>query len=395
MKKVRLIFADGRVFEGRVFTTSSKDCFGEVVFNTGMSGYQEIFTDPSYSGQLVLMTYPLIGNYGINTQDNESSKIHLNGLIVREYCDFPSNWRSEKSLKTFLDEHNIFGADDFDTRAITKHVRKTGSQKAILTTSQDPLNLILSKIDASPDMIGQNLAKTVTTSKAYIWSTNDQSPNSVYLDEHDEKMDTCSEIKSRYSIAVIDCGIKWNILRQLERLGCKCTVFPLSVSSKELLSGKFDGVFISNGPGDPEPLHDLIQVLRDIIGKRPIFGICLGHQLLCLALGGKSYKLDFGHHGINQPVKDMKTGKVEITSQNHGFCIDKNSLDPREVELSHINLNDGSLEGIRHKVHPLLGIQYHPESAPGPHDSHYLFSEFINMMKAEITQVQQTVHKVE
>jgi carbamoyl-phosphate synthase small subunit len=360
MKTARLIFEDGKVFFGKVFA-NGKDCNGELVFNTAMSGYQEVLTDPSYCGQIVMMTYPLIGNYGINEEDIESDKLHLKAFVVREYLDFPSNWRSTKSLKEYLEEHNILGIEGLDTRAITRYVREKGSQKVMVTASSKPLDELLSELATFPGMLGQNLAKEVTCSKPYKWNSDNK--------------------EKKYKVAVIDCGVKYNILRQLNDNGCECHVFPITITAKEILEQKYDGVFVSNGPGDPEPVVSAIKAVKELLGKIPIFGICLGNQILGLALGGKSYKLKFGHHGANHPVKNLKTGKVEITSQNHGFNLDMKSLNKEEIEITHINLNDNTVEGFKHKTLPAFSVQYHPEAAPGPHDSQYLFKEFIKLMK--------------
>ncbi|MFC1617195.1 glutamine-hydrolyzing carbamoyl-phosphate synthase small subunit [Candidatus Margulisiibacteriota bacterium] len=357
--KAKLIFEKGRVFEGKLFAGAAER-IGEVIFNTAMSGYQEVLTDPSYHGQMVLMTYPLIGSYGINEDDIESRKLFLKALLVKEYIDFPSNWRSIKSLKAYLEENNIIGAEGFDTRAITKYIRTAGAQKALLTSTDDPIAKQLEKIKAAPGLLGANLVKNVTIDKKYTWH---------------------AESKAKYKVAVIDCGVKYNILRMLSKHNCECTVYPAGVSAEEILGKGYDGIFLSNGPGDPEPVKNVVKTVRECLGKLPIFGICLGHQILGLALGGKTYKLKFGHHGVNHPVKNLQTGHVEITSQNHGFCVDIDSLNKNEIEVTHINLNDQTVEGIRHKKYPAFSVQYHPEAAPGPHDSAYLFQDFIKMMK--------------
>lgn len=354
----KLIFENGTIFTGTVFA-KGKDCTGEVIFNTAMAGYQEVLTDPSYYQQIVLMTYPLIGNYGINSEDIESRKLFLSGFLVKEYIDFPSNWRSQKTLKQYLEESQILGVEGMDTRAITRYIRTAGAQKALLTTSTDPIDQLLSRLHQAPDLVGRDIVSEVTCAKSYVWDSTASYP---------------------YHIAVIDCGIKYNILRQLSQKGCKCTVFPASVTAETLLAGKFDGVFISNGPGDPSAVTSVIDAIRGILGKLPIFGICLGHQILGLALGGTTYKLPFGHHGANHPVQNLKNGHVEITSQNHGFSVDPDSFTSQDIEVTHINLNDQTVEGLRHKRFPAFSVQYHPEAAPGPHDSHYLFQEFIDLI---------------
>lgn len=357
---VRLIFEDGTVFIGRLFTQSEK-AHGEVVFNTAMSGYQEILTDPSYCGQMVMMTYPLIGNTGINPEDIESRGLFLSALLVKEYIDFPSNYRSTQSLKEYLDAAGIPGAEGFDTRAITRYIREEGAKKALLTTSDQPIDQLIDELKGYPNMSGQNLAKVVSADKVYNFPAVGD---------------------AKFNIAVIDCGVKTNILRQLALLGCNCTVYPYNVDSETVLSGNYDGLFLSNGPGDPSVVTETIILIKEVLGKLPIFGICLGHQLLGLALGGSSYKLDFGHHGANHPVKRLENGTVEITSQNHGFCLDMDSFSD-DIEVTHINLNDQTVEGIQHKTLPAFSVQYHPEAAPGPRDSHYLFNEFISLMVAE------------
>ncbi|NDC83183.1 carbamoyl-phosphate synthase small subunit [bacterium] len=369
----RLVFEDGTVFFGRVFSGSGER-FGEVVFNTAMSGYQEVITDPSYSGQMVLMTYPMIGSYGINSDDIESRGLFLEALLVKEYIDFPSNWRSRQSLKDYLGQHHVLGIEGLDTRAITRHLRDNGSQRAMITQSDESLESLLHRLNVSPSMVGLNLADKVSCDGSYQWPMNGRS--------------------ARFRVAVIDTGVKYNILRLLSENGCECTVFPSSISADEVLAQDFDGVFLSNGPGDPEPVTSVIQLIRNVLGKLPVFGICLGHQLLWLALGGKTYKLKFGHHGANHPVKHLETGRVEITSQNHGFCVDIDSLSPDDIEITHINLNDHTVEGFRHRRFPAFSVQYHPESAPGPHDSQYLFEKFIDLMESHRTRqgsVQQEV----
>ena len=352
-----LALEDGKIFRGASFGSSGERC-GEVVFNTSMTGYQEIVTDPSYKGQMVVMTYPLIGNYGVNDEDAESHKLFVEGFIVKEYSKIASSWRSKRSLGDYLKDNKIVGIEGIDTRALTLHIRQSGELKAVLsTTDLDEVSLI-KKAKASAGLIGRDLVKEVTSQKSYEWNA-----------------------KGRYKVAAIDCGIKFNQLRELEKNNCRVTVVPASTSAKEILSLKPDGVLLSNGPGDPAAVPYVVETVRQLIGKAPIFGICLGHQMLGQALGGKTYKLKFGHHGGNHPVKDLKTGKVAITVQNHGFCVDIDTLSRKEVEITHMNLNDQTLEGMRHKVLPIFSVQFHPESSPGPRDAEYLFGRFVEMMK--------------
>lgn len=354
-----LVFEDGTLFPGRVFAGSGNRN-GEVVFNTAMAGYQEVITDPSYCGQMVVMTYPLIGSYGIHESDWESRGLFLDALIVKEYIDFPTHFNSQKTLKTLLDEHNILGIEGVDTRALTRYIRDNGAKRAFIITDSTPVETVRAQLSTLGGMQGVNLADKVTTPTAYVW----------------QKLES-----PQFKVAVIDCGVKFNILRLLTDLGCECHVLPNSTTAEEILSGNYDGMFISNGPGDPEPVTQVIECIRGVLGKKPIFGICLGHQLLGLALGAKTFKLKFGHHGANHPVKNLKTGKVEITSQNHGFNVDVETIDKNDVEITHINLNDMTVEGIRHKRFPAFSVQYHPEAAPGPNDPNYLFQEFFQLMR--------------
>lgn len=359
MQSARLVFEDGISFRGRVFA-DGPDRFGEAVFNTAMSGYQEVITDPSYKGQLVVMTYPLIGSYGITDVDAESRALFLDALLVKEYIPFASNWRSQKTLKKYLEDAHVIGVENLDTRAITRHIRDKGAQRCLITTSDAPIDTLVSRIKDSPTMAGQNLADSVSCKTAYTFPSSSE----------------------KYKVAVIDTGVKTNILRLLAAAGCTCTVYPSTVQANEILSKNYDGLFLANGPGDPEPLTHVIDTTKNILGKLPIFGICLGNQILGLALGAKTYKLKFGHHGANHPVKNLRTGRVEITSQNHGFCVDPDTLPKDSIEITHINLNDHTVEGFRHRHYPAFSVQYHPEGAPGPHDSQYLFSEFTAMMAA-------------
>jgi carbamoyl-phosphate synthase small subunit len=372
-QKAILALEDGAVFEGWSFGCSGEKA-GEVVFNTSMTGYQEILTDPSYKGQIVIMTYPLIGNYGINPEDIESQGPKVEGFIVKENSSIFSNWRGDKSLSDYLIRHYIMGVEGMDTRAITKHIRLAGAMKAILSTDDLKRDRLIEKAKASPGLIGRDLVKEVTCEKSFSWASSKDSQFSfAHLPPPPPHF--------RPKVAALDYGVKYNILRSLCDWNCEVTVLPASSSAETILSYHPDGILLSNGPGDPEGVPYAIETVRQLIGKKPIFGICLGHQLLGLALGGRTFKLKFGHRGANQPVKDLTTGKVMITSQNHGFCVDPNSLDPAEVEFTQINLNDQTLEGMRHKRFPIFSVQYHPEASPGPHDTQYLFGEFIKIME--------------
>ena len=372
MESAILALEDGTVFEGRAFGVPAERC-GEVVFNTSLTGYQEIFTDPSYAGQIIVFTNPQIGNYGTAAADSESLRPYIEGLVVREFSETTSNWRSDLDANSFLNRHQIPIASEMDTRAIVRHLRSRGAMRGVLSTlSSDPAALI-EKARSSPQMAGLDLATTVSAASAYEW-TKPVEPVST-----SERLTATAD--PQFHVVAYDYGIKQNILRRLVSSGCRVTVVPSLTSSDDVLALQPDGVFLSNGPGDPEPLTPQIEAIRNLIGKAPLFGICLGHQLLGLALGGKTYKLKFGHRGANHPVLNQRTGKVEITSQNHGFTLDPDSLNANEVDLTHINLNDQTLEGFRHRNHPVFCVQYHPEAAPGPHDSHYLFGDFIGLMK--------------
>lgn len=354
-----LALEDGKIFKGESFGASGERS-GEVVFNTSMAGYQEIITDPSYKGQIVAMTYPLIGNYGINKEDTESRQPFLDGFVVKEYSKIASNWRKDQPLGSYLKENNILGIEGIETRKLTLHIREKGAMKAVLSTEDFDEHSLIKKAKASRGLIGVDLVKEVTSPKRY---------------------DYAPAKSCRYKVVVLDCGVKYNILRELSRHKCNVIVMPAQAPAQEILDAKPDGVLLSNGPGDPAALNYVIKTVSELIGRVPIFGICLGHQMLGLALGGKTYKLKFGHHGANHPVKDLKTGKVSITSQNHGFCVDIDSLNKKEVELTHVNLNDNTLEGFRHKKLPIFSVQFHPEASPGPHDARYLFAEFIGMIE--------------
>lgn len=364
-RKAILALADGRVFKGYGFGAEGEG-IGEVVFNTSMTGYQEILTDPSYCGQLVTMTYPLIGNTGVNDEDLESTRPFLSGFIAREYTDDPSNWRASGSLDVYLKRDGIVGIQGIDTRALTKHIRDRGAVQGIISTVDLDEKRLARRAAEAPGLIGRDLVKEVSCDKSYewaegSWNSHDSRPNS-------------------FKVAVYDFGVKRNILRRLVDVGCAVTVVPAQTRARDILSMDPDGIVLSNGPGDPEGVPYAIEAVRSLIGKKPIMGICLGHQILGLAMNGKTYKLKFGHHGGNQPVMDLTTKKVEITAQNHGFAVDVDSIGS-EMELTHLNLNDRTVEGMRHRRLPIFSIQYHPEASPGPHDAGYLFNRFVEMMK--------------
>ena len=351
-----LLLNDGKKFEGKKLGHLG-ETIGEVCFNTGMTGYQEILTDPSYCSQIVTMTSPHIGNYGINKEDVESNKIQVSGFVIKEESIVPSNWRSTSSLDEYLKKNKIVGIQDIDTRSLTRHIRDQGAMNGIISSVDNDLVNLSNKLKKAPSMNGLDLAKTVSTKKVYKWSQT-----------------------GKFKVAAIDYGIKHNILNILKDNNCEVTVFPAQTSAKEILDFNPDGIFLSNGPGDPSAVTYGIEMVKSLLGSKPIFGICLGHQILSLALGAKTFKLKFGHRGINHPVKNLETGVVEITSQNHGFAVDLNSL-PENVVATHINLNDNTNEGIECKEFKAFSVQHHPESSPGPHDSRYLFDKFINLMK--------------
>lgn len=375
--KAILALEDGRVFKCRSFTGDG-EAGAEVVFNTGMSGYQEVLTDPSYSGQMVTMTYPLVGNYGVNQEDVESDRVQVAAFLVREYQEFYSNYRATGSLCDYLKSQNVMGVEDLDTRALARHLRNTGAMRGFISTRIIDPEKCIQKARELPGMQGQDLASRVTTATAYRWVEG----KPEFL-EPDLGLDRniWQNSGKKLTVAAFDFGIKYNILRCLEAVGFEVVVVPAATDAESIRAMAPDGVFLSNGPGDPEPVAYAAETIRDLLGDFPMFGICLGHQILGLALGGKTYKLKFGHRGINQPVKNLDTGKIEVTSQNHGFVVDIDSLKHQAVQITHVNLNDGTLEGFRHKKYPLFAVQYHPEASPGPHDAGYLFDNFKKLVK--------------
>ena len=387
--KAILALADGTVFEGEPFGATG-ETVGEVVFNTSMTGYQEVLTDPSYKGQIVTMTYPLIGNYGCNEADVESIGPQVEGFVVREYSAYHSNWRSKWSLDTYLAEHNIIGIQGIDTRSLTRRLRVHGVMNGCLSTEDLNPESLVAKAKAWHGLVGWDLVQRVTCPNPYAWRNGSQQSVVSHQQENASSSETSlltaeslrrsPKVSKNYKVIALDFGIKYNILRQLTEHGCEVQVVPATTTAEEILAAEPDGVFLSNGPGDPMPVSYAIETIQGLMGKKPLFGICLGHQLLGLALGGKTFKLKFGHRGANQPVKHFETDKVEITSQNHGFCVDIDSL-PNSVDVTHINLNDDTLEGIQHREYPIFSVQYHPEASPGPHDASYLFSRFTEMME--------------
>ena len=382
--KAILALADGRTFEGAGFGAEG-EAVGEVVFNTSMTGYQEILTDPSYEGQIVAMTYPEIGNVGVNAEDVESRRPFVRGFVVKNYTSQPSNWRSSQALHEYMNAHGIVGIEGIDTRALVRHLRDHGAQQAIISTVSENVDPLIAKAKASPGLVGIDLVREVTCAKPYDWDEGKWQLNAGYRRRESSALARKSRTEDRidalrYSVIAYDFGIKYNILRNLVEAGCRVRVVPAATSAEDVLALNPDGIFLSNGPGDPDAVPYARENVQKLLGKKPIFGICLGHQIMGLALGGKTYKLKFGHHGGNQPVMDLTTRKVEITAQNHGFSVDADSL-KGAVEVTHLNLNDNTVEGLAHRELPIFSVQYHPESSPGPHDADYLFKRFIKLME--------------
>ena len=368
-KPALLALADGRVFRGEALGAEG-EAHGEVVFNTSMTGHQEIMTDPSYKGQIVVMTYPLIGNYGLNEEDVESRRPWVEGFVVKEASSRPSSWRGKMTLDEYMRHHKIVGIQGLDTRALTRHLRDHGAKEGVISTEELDPERLAAKARAIPGLIGRDLVQEVMVDAPFRWTEG----------PWDLKRGYQQAPAARFKVFAYDSGIKLNILRQLVAVGCQVTVVPATTPAAAVMEMKPDGVFLANGPGDPEGVPYLIESVKRLLGRVPIFGICLGHQILGLAAGGLTYKLKFGHHGANHPVKDLLTGRVEITAQNHGFAVDPESVKPLGMELTHINLNDGTLEGMRHREWPVFSVQYHPEASPGPHDANYLFHRFADLM---------------
>jgi carbamoyl-phosphate synthase small subunit len=377
-----LALEDGRYFEGKSFGATGTRV-GEICFNTAMTGYQEVLTDPSYRGQIVAMTYPLIGNYGINSLDQESRSPHVRGFVIEELSEIPSNWRAEMSLDEYLRKWGIPGVQGIDTRALTRHLRTRGAMKACLTTEKMSIQEAVDRAINGEGVIGMDYVREVSTSEIYRWDPTDELSKPWTVAYGNGELNKPNLPPIRFQIAAYDYGIKQNILRLLRQKGFGVTVVPASTSAEEMLALNPDGVFLSNGPGDPAALPYAHKTVHDLMNKKPIFGICLGHQILGFAFGGSTFKLKFGHRGANQPVKDLRSGRVAITAQNHGFAVEPKSL-PNEIEVTHVNLNDGTVEGMRHKELPIFSVQYHPEAAPGPHDASYFFQQFADLINKSV-----------
>jgi carbamoyl-phosphate synthase small subunit len=391
-KEAILALEDGRVFRGRAWGAATERV-GEIVFNTSMSGYQEILTDPSYAGQIVTMTYPLIGNYGVNNEDIESRRPFVEGFVVREASEVTSNWRATQSLDDYLKQHGIVGISEVDTRALVRHIREKGAMRACISALDTDEQSVIKKAQSAPEMLGRNLVDEVTCGDSYAWSSIKDVQTYDPLGEFRETLkDVLQPGEAPFRVVAYDFGIKYYILRYLAAVGCDVTVVPANTSADDVLALTPDGIFLSNGPGDPAALPNIVENVRQLTNAAPVFGICLGHQILARAFGGQTFKLKFGHRGGNQPVRNERTKRIEITSHNHGFAVDPASLDQNEIELTHFNLNDGCLEGLRHRHLPVFSVQYHPEAGPGPHDATYLFHEFIANMRARRAQLQEMVH---
>jgi carbamoyl-phosphate synthase small subunit len=374
-----LALEDGRYFEGKSFGATGTRV-GEICFNTAMTGYQEVLTDPSYRGQIVAMTYPLIGNYGTNSLDQESQSPHVRGFVIEELSEVPSNWRSEMSLDEYLRKWDVSGVQGIDTRALTRHLRTRGAMKACLTTEEMSIQETVQRAIDGEGVIGMDYVREVSTPDVYRWDPTDELSKPWTIANGNSGGNKPNLPPIRFQIAAYDYGIKRNILRLLRQKGFGVTIVPASTSAEEVLALNPDGIFLSNGPGDPAALPYAHETVHDLMGKKPIFGICLGHQILGFAFGGSTFKLKFGHRGANQPVKDLRSGRVAITAQNHGFAVDPKSL-PNEIDVTHVNLNDGTVEGMRHKELPIFSVQYHPEAAPGPHDASYFFQQFADLIE--------------
>lgn len=385
-KEAILALEDGRTFRGRAWGADGERT-GEIVFNTSMTGYQEILTDPSYDGQIVTMTYTEIGNYGVNPEDVESRRPFAEGFVVREFSEVTSNWRATISLDEYLKRHGIVGISEVDTRALVRHIREKGAMRACISSVDADEASVVAKARNAPEMLGRNLVDEVSCGDPYEWSSIKDDQKTFDPLTGFKPASSLAEGEEPFKVVAYDFGIKYYILRYLAAVGCQVTVVPARTSADDVLAYAPDGIFLSNGPGDPAALPEIVAEVKKLLTAAPVFGICLGHQVLGLAFGGRTFKLKFGHRGGNQPVKNQRSGRIEITSHNHGFAVDPDSLDPRDIELTHFNLNDDCLEGMRHRRLPVFSVQYHPEAGPGPHDATYLFDEFIANMRARREQL--------